>query len=267
MMCTFMSTSNDVSYTQLVAQDGHKLRAFVAIPECPPRGAIVLLQPMDSRDPNPTGTRPRKEVPGALPGVNAFARSMATLFAREGFLVVTPSTFGRGRHGHDRGYVFERDGWELRLRRPLEPHSSEPQMLDIEAGLVHARRLAPEAKVGLVGYCWGALLAWRAAAKFSNVRAAVCHYGGGMERATERGSKPVMPVLTHWADDPKWTQTREIADFMAESAKDLDSRVTHIQHAARYNFMNPQARDYSEVVAESAHSASVDFLAKHLAEI
>ena len=148
-------------------------------------GALVLLQQMDQRHPQWDGSSQRKHTPPShRSGVNAFGRQMAEQFAADGYLVVAPSLFSRGLSGLDYGYRYDHNRWSVRLRRPLDPLPSGPVMLDVEAAIVHARRLAPHCAIGAVGYCWGGLLAWRAASEFRSLQAAVCHYGGGMATRT-----------------------------------------------------------------------------------
>jgi carboxymethylenebutenolidase len=53
------------------------------------------------------------------------------------------------------------------------------------------------AKVGIVGYCWGGLLTWRAAALVDGLSAAVPYYGGGSTTAEEIARHPKCPVMAH----------------------------------------------------------------------
>src|SRR5690606_2944154 len=55
-------------------------------------------------------------------------------------------------------------------------------------------------KVGVIGYCWGGLLSWRAAALLDRLAAAVPYYGGGMTQPAELARQPRVPVLAHLSD-------------------------------------------------------------------
>ena len=41
---------------------------------------------------------------------------------------------------------------------------------------------ATAGKVGVVGYCWGGLLAWLAGARIPGFACAISYYGGGMHK-------------------------------------------------------------------------------------
>jgi dienelactone hydrolase len=66
------------------------------------------------------------------------------------------------------------------------------------------RPKASGGKVGIVGYCWGGLLTWRAACTLSGLSAAVPYYGGGVTTEAETARQPRVPVLAHFADEDKW---------------------------------------------------------------
>ncbi len=256
-------------YIDLTAGDGSIVRSYVARPNTPARGALVVLQHMDQRLPNWQGGASRPPALGdSRPGVNPHVRQMAEAFALAGYVAIAPSTFSRGHSGTDYGYRFESNRWGQRLIRPLEPLASETVMLDIEAALVHGQRLAPYAPVGVVGYCWGGLLAWRAAARFSAISAAVCHYGGGMESPEDRQLRPFCPVLVHFPTDSRWMSTAGIQAFQACQSDPgrSDRPLPTIQiHPGRYGFMQPQHEGHDAALSRAVHAQTLDFLASQLA--
>ncbi len=254
-------------YVDLTARDRHVVRAYVARPAGTPRGALVLLQQMDQRHPQWDGTSQRKHAPPShRPGVNAFGRQMAEQFAADGYLVVAPSLFSRGLSGLDYGYRYDQTRWSVRLRRPLEPVPPGPVLLDVEAAIVHARRLAPHTALGVVGYCWGGLLAWRAASEFRALQAAVCHYGGGMERPAERALQPQCPVLAHFPSDGTWMSAQDVAAFIASHPATGGDRSVECQvHPAPYGFSQPGLSAYDEAAASRAHAQTLAFLETRLA--
>ncbi len=254
-------------YVDLTARDRHVVRAYVARPAGEPRAALVLLQQMDQRHPQWDGASHRKHVPPShRPGVNAFGRQMADQFAADGYLVVAPSLFSRGLSGLDYGYRYDQTRWSVRLRRPLDPLPAGPVLLDVEAAIIHARRLTPHAALGVVGYCWGGLLAWRAAGEFRSLQAAVCHYGGGMERPAERALQPLCPVLAQFPSDGTWMSAQDVAAFIAGHAAAGGDRSVECQvHPAPYGFMQPGLSAYDESAARHAHAQTLAFLEARLA--
>ncbi len=72
-------------FVDLKSADGFVLPAWVAEPDAPPRGAVVVLQ--------------------EIFGVNHHIRAVADRFAARGYLAVAPSTFHRVQPGVDMGYT------------------------------------------------------------------------------------------------------------------------------------------------------------------
>lgn len=258
------------SYIDLPTSDKSAVRTYVVQPTTSPRAALIVLQHMDMRQPGWQGepNRPRG-IAESRPGVNPHVRQMADRFAAEGYLAIAPSTFSRGQSGRDYGFRFEQGRWGPRLMRPLEPLPSQGVMLDIEAAITHARRLAPFARLGAVGYCWGALLAWRAACAFGQLHASVCHYGGGMDSAEDRVRQPLGPVLAHFGTDGRWMSKTGVQAFMEAQAAlpRLADPIPLTQaqlHRAGYGFMQPGHDNFDEGVAIDVHMRTLEFLETHL---
>ncbi|WP_181458869.1 dienelactone hydrolase family protein, partial [Bacillus sp. SRB_331] len=85
-------------------------------------------------------------------------------------------------------------------------------MPDIQAAIDHAAARSG-GKVGIVGFCWGGLLAWRAACELRGLAAAVCYYGGGMTTAEEAARKPHCPVLAHFGSRDHWISQDSVQAF------------------------------------------------------
>ena len=256
-------------YIDLTASDGGIVRSYVVRPTSAPRALLVVLQHMDQRMPGWEGAANR---PPALadtrPGVNPHVRQMAEAFAAQGYLAIAPSTFSRGRSGTHYGYRFEQGRWGQRLIRPMEPLPSTAIMLDIEAAIAHGRKLAPYAQIGVVGYCWGGLLAWEAACSLGYLSAAVCHYGGGMESPAQRERQPLCPVLAHFPTDSRWMAPAGIEAFQAAHRSELArARAVEIRvHTGRYGFMQPQHTGYDAALALRVQAQTLGFLQQHLVD-
>lgn len=250
-------------YIDLEAGDGSPVIAYVAQPSRPPEGVLVVLQHMDMRQP---GAAHRQRPPGApeSPGVNPHVRQMAERLAADGFLAIAPSTFGRGTTGVDYGYRIESSRWSTRLARPLQALPSPAVMLDVEAAIQHGRRLAPTLPIGVVGYCWGGLLAWRAACRLPHVSAAVCHYPGGLEFEPDLSAQPACPVLVHVGNDSRSMTQEGIETFERIHATDANVTVDH--HDAAYGFMQPDQKAFVEAVFHEAHDETLAFLRQHLTQ-
>lgn len=253
-------------YIDLTTRDGAAVRTFVAEPRQAPRAVVVVLQHMDQRRP---GSAHKDRSPAASgenrPGVNPHARHTCEAFAREGYLALAPSTFGRGVSGVDYGYRSESTYWSTRLAAPLQALPSPRVMHDIEAAILHAGRIAPNLGVVLAGFCWGGLLAWRAAAQFRQLRACVAHYPGGIEAEAEHLLEPLCPVLVQFAADARWMphagvngfiRTQEARGLRASSLPQVECEV----YEARYGFMQRQHPNYSDTAFVTAWQRTLAFL-------
>lgn len=260
-------------YIDLTARDGAAVRTYVAEPREAPRAVLVVLQHMDQRRP---GSKHKDRPPAASGegqlGVSPHARHMCEAFAQDGYLALAPSTFGRGVSGSDYGYRIQRGYWSTRLATPLSALPSPAVMFDIEAALMHGARVAPNLAVGVAGFCWGGLLAWRAASQFESLRAAVCHYPGGIDGLEDRLLRPLCPVLVQFATDPHWMPRERAEMFIqaqrarwtAGSADPPMPAVRSIVHEARYGFMQRQHPAYDEAVHAAGWTLTLEFLRTNL---
>ncbi len=226
-------------FVDLKAADGFTFPAYVAEPAGKPRGAIVVLQ--------------------EIFGVNSHIRSVVDGYAADGFLAVAPSTFHRVQPGVDLGYTEGDMGQGFGLKTAVEALPTPGVMQDIEAAIKYARTGSDNGKVGIVGYCWGGLLAWRSACTLPDLSAAVCYYGGGMTSAEESARKPGCPVLAHFGDQDHW-----IALDTVEAFKAAHPEVEVHVYAANHGFNCDQRGSHDASAAKQARERSLAFFAKHL---
>ena len=129
-------------FVDLKSADGFVLPAWVAEPDTTPRGAVVVLQ--------------------EIFGVNSHIRAVADRFAARGYLAVAPATFHRVKPGVELGYTADDMQAGMELKAAVEALPAPGVMPDIQAAIDYAAQRSGR-KVGIVGFCWGGLLTWRAA--------------------------------------------------------------------------------------------------------
>ncbi|MDO9438392.1 dienelactone hydrolase family protein [Hydrogenophaga sp.] len=221
---------------ELTSADGFKFPAYVAQPAGKPRGAVVVLQ--------------------EIFGVNSHIRSVADGYAAEGYLAVAPATFHRVKPGVELGYTEPDMKAGQELKAAVEALPAPGVMPDIQAAIDHA---AQAGKVGIVGYCWGGLLTWRAACTLKGLSAAAPYYGGGMTAGTEPARHPTVPVMAHFGEQDHWIPLESVEAF-----KKAQPGVTVHIYEANHGFNCDQRGSYNEAAAKLARERTLAFFAQHL---
>ena len=227
------------SFIQLSAADGFTFSAYVAPPEGKPRAAVVVLQ--------------------EIFGVNSHIRSVADRFAEQGYLAVAPATFERVKAGVELGYTEADMNAGFGLKTAVEALPDADVLQDVQAAIDHAAQ-ASGGKVGIVGFCWGGLLTWRAACTLKGLSAAVPYYGGGITSADEIARQPACPVLAQFGDQDHWIPMEGVEAF-----KKAHPEVEVHVYAANHGFNCDQRGSYNEAAATQARERTLAFFADKLA--
>ncbi len=225
-------------FVQLRAADGVESQAYVAQPKTEPRGAIVVLQ--------------------EIFGVNSHMRAICDGFAFVGFLAIAPATFSRVKKDVDLGYGAADVEMGRALKNLAEGLPPPGVMADVQAAISHAS-LATKGKVGVVGYCWGGLLSWRAATQFANIKAAVTYYGGGMTLEPELHKQPLCPTLSHFGAKDGLIPLSTVQAF-----KQAQPKVEVHEYDADHGFNCDQRGSYNLAAADLALERTLGFFIKHL---
>ncbi len=228
---------------QITSADGFTFPAYVAQPVGKPKGAIVVLQ--------------------EIFGVNAHIRAVADGYAAQGYWAIAPATFHRAKAGVELGYTGDDMQAGIALKAAIESLPSPDGnpitplvMQDIQAAINAA---SAHGKVGIVGYCWGGLLTWRAASLLSSLSAAVPYYGGGMTVGTEPARQAHCPVLCHFGDQDKHITLPTVEAFKAAQP----GVEVHI-YAADHGFNCDHRGSYNAPAAQLALERTLAFFAKHV---
>lgn len=225
-------------FIDLSAADGQKIPAYLARPAGQPKGAVVVLQ--------------------EIFGVNAHIREVAEGYAQAGYLALAPSTFHRVKAGVELGYA-EADMQEgFGYKTAVDALPAPGVMQDIQAAIDHAARESG-GKVGIVGYCWGGLLTWQAAAQLTGLAAAVPYYGGGMTTPEEIARQPRVPVLAHLSDRDQWVPMDGVEAF-----KQAHPEVEVHIYPAHHGFNCDHRGAWDEAAAKLARERTLAFFGQHL---
>jgi carboxymethylenebutenolidase len=216
---------------ELTAADGHKLLAYRAEPAGKPKGGLIVAM--------------------EIFGVNSHIRSVADGYAMDGYLAIAPALFDRAQRGYETGYSPE----EIqRGREMIAKISLDDALKDVAAALSDVESAG---KVGIVGYCWGGTVVWKAACGVPGLHAAVAYYGGGVPGLI--GLKAQCPVLFHWGETDQSIPMDKAKEFAAAHKGE-----THHFYAAGHGFNCDQRGSYNAEAAKLARKRTLEFLAKHV---
>lgn len=226
-------------FINLKAADGFSFSAYVAEPEGPPKAAIVVLQ--------------------EIFGVNSHIQSVTDRFAAQGYLAIAPATFERVKTGVELGYTDADMTAGFGLKTAVDALPGQGVMPDVQAAIDYAAKTSG-GKVGIIGFCWGGLLTWRAACTLKGLSAAAPYYGGGMTAEDEIARSPTCPVMAHFGDQDHWIPLEGVTAF-AKAHPEVEVHV----YAANHGFNCDQRGSFNEAAATLARERTLAFFAAKLA--
>ena len=221
-----------MSTIQLKAADGFSFSAYESAPEGEVKGCVVVIQEVF--------------------GVNSHIREVCDGYAADGYRAVAPAMFDRVESGIELGY--EQDDMMKGVgiaRGKLEMPNT---LMDIQAAVDY---LADTGKVGVVGYCFGGLMTWVAAANVSGLSCASGYYGGGVPQMSDL--QPRVPTILHFG--------KLDAHIPMDDVKALDSAHPDVPvyiYAADHGFNCNHRASYDESSAQLAKERTLALFAEHL---
>ena len=220
-------------FINLTAADGFGFSAYVAQPQGTPKAAIVVLQ--------------------EIFGVNSHIQSVTDRFAAQGYLAIAPATFERVKTGVELGYTDADMTAGMGLKTAVEALPGQGVMPDVQAAIDYAAQTSG-GKVGIIGFCWGGLLTWRAACTLNGLSAAAPYYGGGMTSEEETARTPQCPVMAHFGDQDHWIPLEGVTAF-AKAHPEVEVHV----YAANHGFNCDQRGSFDEAAAKLARERTLAF--------
>jgi carboxymethylenebutenolidase len=216
---------------QLSASDGHTLSAYRAAPAGKPKGALVVAM--------------------EIFGVNSHIRSVADSYAADGYLAIAPALFDRVQRDYEAGYSQDEIQKGIAF---IQKMNLDDTMKDVAAAIDN---VSSAGKVGIVGYCWGGTVAWKAACTLAGLACAIPYYGGGVPGLSALQAK--CPVLFHWGETD-----HSIPIEKAKQFAEAHAAQTHYFYPAGHGFNCDQRGSYDKASAQLARTRTLQFLAKHV---
>lgn len=225
-------------WVKLTTADGVEISAYVARPEGEAIGALVVVQ--------------------EIFGVNASIREVVDAYAKDGFVAIAPALFDRMQPGIELGYGPE----DMKKAFELYPQlDKDKSLLDIAAAYEYVKGSGDD--VGVIGFCYGGLMAWLSATRGENLKmklaCTVGYYAGGV--GSVAAEEPACPVLLHFGADDDHIG----ADQREAVAKAHPEVEIYVYEGAGHAFANAQRPSYKADAAKLARERTLEFLKRHIA--
>ncbi len=215
----------------LTAKDGHEFGAYRAEPSGTPKAGIVVIQ--------------------EIFGVNSHIRTVVDSYAKSGYVAIAPQIFDRIKPDLELGY----EGSDVVAGRQARMDLGfDAPLLDIQATV--DLLISENIPVGVVGYCYGGALAWRSAAKVTDLSATICYYGAA---ATFKDEAPACPVLLHYGEKDAMIPSSD-ATLLSGLYPMVEAHV----YPADHGFNCDQRASHHAPSAALAMERSLAFLHRHL---
>ena len=215
------------------AVDGHELSADVARSSEGPIAGLVVVQ--------------------EIFGVNRHIRSIVDSYAKDGFFAVAPALFDRVERGVELSYEGEDGKKGMALLQKMDIVKA---LADVDAALAFARKETGK-KVGVIGYCFGGLLAWLSATRL-HPDAIVGYYAGRIGNFA--AETPKVPVQLHFG---KLDTHIPVEQVEAVGAAHPEVEI-YWYEGAGHGFNCDMRASYTPQAAALARGRALAFLKKHL---
>jgi carboxymethylenebutenolidase len=221
-----------------------------------PGRSIEFLRPDGQRAPGVLFT-PAEGAPGVVLiqewwGVNDQIRGVGRRLAAAGYRVLIPDLYrGRATAVPDEARHLAHD---LDFQQAAE---------DIAGALAYLKGQAPDARVGVMGFCLGGALTLAALCQIPGFAAGVSYYGvPGPDRADP--SRLLAPLQAHFAEFDDWV-TPAVVRTVEEQLRRGGTEYELYRYTARHGFFNEERADvHDPLAAAESWRRTLDFLARHL---
>ena len=185
-------------------------------------------------------------------GVNAHIREVADGYAGEGYRAMAPALFDRVEPKIELGYAGADTMQGIEIARGKLDVSDA--LLDIQTTVQSA---SESGAVGLVGYCFGGLMAFLSACQVSGLACAVSYYGGGIAAQLEQS--PTIPLQFHFAELDAHIPMSDV-DLIRSAYPDCGL----FTYDADHGFNCDHRASFDEAAADLARQRALEFFAEHM---
>jgi carboxymethylenebutenolidase len=215
--------------------------AYVARPSTLPAPAVVVLHEVF--------------------GVNADIRKTCDELAEQGFIAIAPDLFWRQEPGVDLGVNSEPD-WQHGLRL-YQAYDRDAGVGDIKGALDAVAKLRDcTGKIGVQGYCFGALMTFLTAVR-CQVDAAVAFHGADTEKYLGEVDNLRAPLIMHLGEEDEFISETAQAQIKKALASNPNA-IVYSYPGQHHAFARHNGAHYNAAAAALANGRTSEFLHQHL---
>jgi carboxymethylenebutenolidase len=216
---------------------GSDMSAYMAIPKAGKGAGVVVIQ--------------------EIFGVTASMKKICDFLAARQFTAICPDLYWSVEPDSQ---MTESDVDKARATRTKMDDAKVVK--DIGAAVAFLRKHpACIGSVGVVGYCWGGMLAFLTAAD-EKPDAAVGYYGVGIEKHLDKADKLACPLLLHYAGQDTYAGP-EVAATVKAALKGKDATIFEYPDAG-HAFARPDGAHFHPRSADVADMRTLSFLVETL---
>ncbi len=198
-----------------------------------------------------------KRAPGILLiqeifGVNSHIKQVADLYAEAGYVVLAPDVFWRVQPHVELGYTPD----DIQKGAAYFGKCDKEQVVADLKDALKTLRANPQcsSKVAATGYCLGGYLSYRLATA-DVVDAAVCYYGGMIEKSLDLASNLHCPLMMHFGENDKHIPLSSVEKIKA-ALHDKGHVEIYVYKGADHGFNCDQRASYDRQSAMLAYGRS-----------
>ncbi len=216
---------------------GVEFAGYVALPQGPARGALVVLH----------------EAFGVTPHI----KRVCADYAGQGYAVIAPAMLSLAS-GKAEGVVLGQTKAGLDEARRLIEMTDANALLVLVSACVEWGK-AQDLKVGVVGFCWGGSVAYSSASQLETIDACVCYYGGRIHELCKE-AQPACATLVHLAQEDRYIPVEAATEALATYDK-----AAHVEvYEADHGFNRDDGVTYDAGAALVARRLTLDVFANNL---
>ena len=218
------------------------------------------------------GKKPGVIVIQEIFGVNDHMKDVASRYADEGFVAAAPDLFHREGKGTIVPFTEMATGAGIRGKL-----SNDDILDDVNATIAYLKS-NPDVdgdNIGIVGFCFGGMVSYLAAASAPGITAAAIYYGGGiLPRPDAPAGAPRLldntvdsinvPMIGFWGNDDGGIPPASVAEIestLKAKGKDYES---HSYDGAGHGFFCDARGSYNEAASKDAFPRTIAFFKKNL---